>query len=190
MSKSYSLFIDTTQNLCNIAILNNDKLQSFFSVPTFNNMTDIVVEHINEQLKKNKVKPEQIKKLYFLVGPGSFTGCRVGYIIVKTFANLLHLPIYYLDSLVFQTNDGTGICIIDAKSNKKYLAVYKDYKAVVEPQLVLVNEIDKLTSKYNLKQYIDYAKVDVKKNLIKHLPHFVECKDIDKLEPLYIKDPL
>ena len=190
MSKSYSLFVDTTQDFCNIGILNNNKILSFLSVPTHKNMTDIVVKHVNEQLKKNKIKPQQLKKLYLLIGPGSFTGCRVGYIVITTFANLLNLPIYYLDSLVFQTNDGTGVCIIDAKSNKKYFAVYKNYKAIVKPKLVLESEVNKLTNKYKLKQYVDYKNVNIKKNLLKHLSHFNKCSDINKLEPLYIKDPV
>ena len=191
MSKSYSLFLDTTQDFCNIAILKDGKIQSFLSIPTHKNMTDIVVKHIKEELDKNKVKLENLQSLYLLIGPGSFTGCRVGYIVITTFANLLNIPIYYLNSLVFQTKDGNGVCIIDAKSNKKYFAVYKNYKSIVIPQLVLSSDVDKLIKKYHdVPVYIDYKDVNVKKNLLKHLKHFVKCDEIDKLEPLYIKDPV
>ena len=190
MSKSYSLFLDTTQDFCNIGILNNDKLQSFLSVPTNRNMTDIVVKHVNQQLKKNKIKPNEINKLYLLIGPGSFTGCRVGYIVITTFANLLNIPVYYMDSLLFQTTDGNGVSIIDAKSNKKYFAVYKNYKPIVKPKLVLNTEVNKLSNQYKFKLYIDYKNVNVKKNLINHLSHFVKCNDINKLVPLYIKEPV
>ena len=190
MSKSYSLFVDTTQNFCNIAILKNGKLQSFLSLPTNNNMTDIVVEHVNEQLKKNKIKLEQLKSLYLLIGPGSFTGCRVGYIVITTFANLLNIPVFYTDSLLFQTKDGIGVSIIYAKSNKKYFAYYKRYKVIVKPQLVDAKNINKLLNKYRAPVYEDYKNVDVKKNLIRHLPFFKKCKDLNDLEPLYIKEPV
>ena len=186
MSKSYSLFVDTTQNLCNIGVLNNDKIINFLSLSTHNNMTDIVVKHIKEQLHKAKVKVQQLKKLYLIIGPGSFTGCRVGYIVITTLANLFNIPVYYLNSLVFQTNDGTGVSIIDAKSKKKYFAVYKNYKAIVKPQLVAADKV----IKSKLKQYVDYKNVNIKKNLITHLSHFVKCNDINKLEPLYLKEPI
>ena len=191
MCKSYSLFLDTTQDFCNIAILKDDKLQSFLSLPTNKNMTDIVVKHIKDELNKNHVKFEQLKNLYLLIGPGSFTGCRVGYIVITTFANLLNIPIYYLNSLVFQTKDGNGISIIDAKSNKKYFAVYQNYKDIVEPQLVLNTEINDLINQHSkLTIFEDYKDVNIKKNLIQHWSHFTKCEDISKLEPLYIKDPL
>ena len=34
-----------------------------------------------------------------------------------------------MNSLLFQTNKGTGISIIDAKSNKKFVAIYEKYDA-------------------------------------------------------------
>ena len=190
-SNNYCLFLDTTQNKCNIAILKNHKIASFLSVQTHNNMTDIVVELLAREIKKNNIKLKNIKRFYLLIGPGSFTGCRVGYIIVKAFASLFNTPVYYLNSLMFQTSDGNGVSIIDAKSDKKYVAVYKNYKNLLKEQLVYNKDINKLLSKYSkLTKYIDYQKVNIKKNLIQHLPHFVKCDDLDSLEPLYIKDPV
>jgi tRNA threonylcarbamoyl adenosine modification protein YeaZ len=80
----FSLFIDTTQAYCNLAILNNDKIVKKFKTKTNNNLTDIVVEHIENLLQKTKVTHKQIEKILLVVGPGSFTGVRIGSLIAKT----------------------------------------------------------------------------------------------------------
>ena len=52
MNKSYSLFIDTTQNYCNLAILDDQNLiVNKLQILTHNNMTDVVVEKILRIMK-------------------------------------------------------------------------------------------------------------------------------------------
>jgi tRNA A37 threonylcarbamoyladenosine modification protein TsaB len=80
----YSLFLDTTQKHCHLAILKNDNFIKTRSVPVNNNLTDIVVEHINQLLNECEIDKKNIGCLYFLNGPGSFTGIRVATLIAKT----------------------------------------------------------------------------------------------------------
>jgi tRNA A37 threonylcarbamoyladenosine modification protein TsaB len=80
----YSLFLDTTQKYCHIIIFNKKKIIGSTSTETNNNLTDIVVEYIDQLIKKCKVNYQNIKSLYCLLGPGSFTGVRVNTIIAKT----------------------------------------------------------------------------------------------------------
>jgi tRNA A37 threonylcarbamoyladenosine modification protein TsaB len=77
-----NLFIDTTQKKCNLAIFNN-KIIDYISILTNNNLTDLVIEEINKLLKKNKINIKNITSLYLTIGPGSFTGVRIGCIIAK-----------------------------------------------------------------------------------------------------------
>lgn len=186
------LFIDTTQNYCNLALINNknqiiDKYQEL----TNNNMTDLVVEKIDYILKKNKVNKNAIVAIYLLIGPGSFTGCRVGYIIAVTWANIKRIKLYVMNSLLFQTNKGTGISIIDAKSNKKYIAIYNKYQAIIKPEIFFCNQAEDLCKKHKkLKIYSDYKNIDFFERLQQHLLKFKVVKDLDKLEPLYLKKPV
>ena len=56
MNKSYSLFIDTTQNYCNLAILDDQNLiVNKLQILTHNNMTDVVIEKISELLNSTNV---------------------------------------------------------------------------------------------------------------------------------------
>jgi tRNA threonylcarbamoyladenosine biosynthesis protein TsaB len=58
------------------------------------------------------------------VGPGSFTGIRVGINIVKSFSYVLDKPIYplgSLDNLLFQSGVTNQIAAVNAFNNKVYI---------------------------------------------------------------------
>jgi tRNA A37 threonylcarbamoyladenosine modification protein TsaB len=80
----FNLFLDTTQDYCHIAIFDKNRIISKVSIKTNNNLTDLVVEHIDQLIKKSKIKHKDINAIYILNGPGSFTGVKVNTIIAKT----------------------------------------------------------------------------------------------------------
>lgn len=191
MKIKYSLFIDTTQNYCNLTLLNEDKIITIFSIPTNNNMTDLVIEKIKELLDPHKVKPDQLNKIYLVNGPGSFTGCRVGYIFATTLAKFFNIQLYVIDSLTFQLDQLNGISIIDAKSNMSYLSIYKKNKLIIEPCIINNNKIQQFLNQYkNLKIYKDYSNFNLKKNISIHLRNFKLIKNVDELYPLYLKEAI
>ena len=190
MNKSYSLFIDTTQNYCNLAILDDQNLiVNKLQILTHNNMTDVVVEKISELLNPTNVDKKDIKNIYLLIGPGSFTGCRVGYIIAESFKSVNNCNILYTNSLLFQLPKGTGISLIDAKSNKFFVAIYDQYKEILSPKLIDANELDSIKKQYsNLEIYLDYQNIDVFKNLLANINSaFIKLPNGEKIVPLYIK---
>jgi len=85
MSQNYTLFIDTCQNQCNLAIYDElDQIVISHSELTHNNMTDIVVEKIDTLFQEANLNKNQINQVFVSNGPGSFTGVRVGVLIAKT----------------------------------------------------------------------------------------------------------
>jgi tRNA A37 threonylcarbamoyladenosine modification protein TsaB len=67
-----------------LAILKDKQIVNKFKVKTNNNLTEIVVEHIESLLTKTNLKHSDIKKILLVIGPGSFTGVRIGTLIAKT----------------------------------------------------------------------------------------------------------
>ncbi len=62
---------------------------------------------IEKTLDENNIQPEQVEKVIIGIGPGSFTGVRIGVSFAKTFcqltgANLIPLRSYYLGISEFQ----------------------------------------------------------------------------------------
>ena len=63
------------------------------------------------------------------LGPGSFTGIRIGIATMKAFADVKNIPtvgVTSLESLAYNINENSTICpIIDCKNNNVYSAIFK-----------------------------------------------------------------
>ncbi|MCQ3908599.1 MAG: hypothetical protein MJ200_03515 [Mycoplasmoidaceae bacterium] len=94
-----------------------------------------------------------------------------------------------INSLLLQTIDGNGISVIDAKSNKLYLAVYKNEKEIVKPCLIDKKDLAKFKKKYKLPLIQDQTD-NMYDNFLKHSKSFKKVQDIKYLEPLYLKKPV
>lgn len=191
MQKENILFIDTTNNFCYVALYKATKLVNSFKIKVNKNVTDIIVDCINKLLIKSKIKPEVLTHLYVNVGPGSFTGCKVGVIIAKVWRIVYpKTRIFVCNSLLLQTKTKPAISIIDAKSNKLYLAVYGKSKIDIKPTCINASDLDKYLSKYRkYKIYRDQVG-SMYANFKIHCKNFVEVKSLAKLEPLYLKHPV
>ncbi len=93
-------FIDTTNNYLILYLEKNHKDIFFHKEKTNNNVVEIANKAIKDFLKQSSVTWSEIDQIYLNVGPGTFTGIKVGYNIIQTF-NLLNnfKDIYIIDSL-------------------------------------------------------------------------------------------
>lgn len=186
MNKKVNLFIDTSQSYCNLAIFNDKKIIKKSSCLTHNNLTDLIVEKIS-----NITIGYDVKNIYITNGPGSFTGERVCCLIAKSWMIIKKCKVHIIDSLTFQLKDLNGISIIDAKSNKSYVCVYKNKKCVYKPNIISNSNLSSIKFKYkSLKIYEDYKNVDVFENLILLKSKFILAKNINEVTPKYLKKPV
>lgn len=89
-----------------------------------------LISQIEETLNQAGVVREELEAVVVGVGPGSFTGLRIGVSIARTLAQLMEIPIAgvpSLDALVQRLIFFRGIIcpIIDAKRGEVYTAVYE-----------------------------------------------------------------
>lgn len=183
-NKKANLFIDTSQASCNLAIFNNDKIIKKSSCLTHNNLTDIVVEKI-AKLSTGY----EISNIYITNGPGSFTGQRVSCLIAKSWMIIKKTNVYTIDTLTFQLKSLNGISIIDAKSNRSYVCVYKNTKCLLQPKIVLNTQLEQIKNKYkNLKIYENYKNINVFDNLLSLVNIFKKINTINEITPKYLKE--
>jgi len=90
--KEYVLAIDTTESDTGIGLAgpNVFKIKTWVSI---RNQSQELLPNIDKLLKKNKIKPEQLKWVSVNLRPGSFTGLRVGMSIANTFGYGLNIPV-------------------------------------------------------------------------------------------------
>lgn len=86
------LFIDTTDNKeTKIELFVDNKADSVAENSRPKSQNTLII--IDKILKKNKTLPKDLNELYVNVGPGSFTGTRVGVTIANALAFALGLKV-------------------------------------------------------------------------------------------------
>lgn len=83
------LFIDTSDNTQTIVGLNGDKM----TVPTKEHKSQQLLSLINQSLKKKHSSINKIKEIEVNLGPGSFTGLKVGVSVANALGWVLKVPI-------------------------------------------------------------------------------------------------
>ena len=131
------LTIDTSSEVCSVALLEDDKLIDKNELDNGKTHSETLMVLIDELLKRNNVDIKDINLFGCDVGPGSFTGIRIGVSTIKAMAEVLNVKIASVTSLeVLARNvqDRKIIAsIIDARNDQVYLGIF-DEKVIHLPE--------------------------------------------------------
>lgn len=130
------LAIDTSTKYLSVAVADSDKILAEHTKLAERNHAPLIVKTVDALLRKVKLSLRDIGCFALGIGPGSFTGLRIGVAAVKGFAFAAAKPVASVPSydaiahnILAQKKtevDGKEIIIIgDAKKDKIYAAVYK-----------------------------------------------------------------
>ncbi len=124
------LAIDTSSPIASVAITDDKKLIGEYSLDHGKTHSQMLIHMIDELLKKHTLTLDDIDLFAISVGPGSFTGLRIGVTTVKTMAYALDkhvVGVVTLDAIAYPAEKGESlICpMIDAKNNQVYTSLYK-----------------------------------------------------------------
>jgi tRNA threonylcarbamoyladenosine biosynthesis protein TsaB len=87
------LAIKTDSPEAEFAIYNQDKLIDSLSFSAHRELADKIHLKINELLQKNKTELKDLNGVIVYMGPGSFTGLRIGLSAANALAYSLNIPI-------------------------------------------------------------------------------------------------
>lgn len=93
------LAMDTSGDVCSVACLRNGQLISEHTFRHGMHLSERLLEHVTAVLQDTSVLAQDVTAFAVGLGPGSFTGARIGVMTMKTFASLLDRPLYGVDSL-------------------------------------------------------------------------------------------
>lgn len=159
------LCIDTSSVLCGISILNDNNLIKKVELNNGLTHSETLMPLLKQLLEECELTLNDIDLLVCDIGPGSFTGIRIGIATVKAFSDSLSIPcigISSLEVLAYNIKDDGLICsTIDCKNDNCYFALYElnngIYKIIEEPRADTVkNILDFLENKYS-KQIIHFV---------------------------------
>lgn len=126
MSKEYILIIDTSDKATGIGLIGNGILKT--KLWTSNkNQSEKLLPYIDKLLKKNQVKPKQLKWISVNLGPGSFTGLKIGVSVANAFGYGLNIPVIGKDHLEGTTGDRIKQLMDLKTTSKKFKQVLPTY---------------------------------------------------------------
>ncbi|TFG92965.1 MAG: tRNA (adenosine(37)-N6)-threonylcarbamoyltransferase complex dimerization subunit type 1 TsaB, partial [Syntrophobacterales bacterium] len=126
-----TLAVDTSVTTTSVALLEEDDVQAELFLQTGRNHAEVLLPAIERLLASVGIEKSQIDLFAITVGPGSFTGLRVGVSTVKGLAFVLQKPVVSvctLDALVMNVphpDARVTICpMVDAGRGEVYTALY------------------------------------------------------------------
>lgn len=109
-----NLFIDTTTKYVSIITFDQDQIISAVQYLGNNDHTTSIYEHLS------KLNLEEIESIYVPIGPGSYTGVRIGVLVAKTLAHTLNAKLYTINTLKLFYSGLNRQVALDARGKKYF----------------------------------------------------------------------
>lgn len=153
-NKMKILAIDTSSKICSVAILENDEVIDELNLDDGKTHSENLMPLVDEILNKNNIDIKQIEMLACCVGPGSFTGIRIGVASIKPIAEVLDIKIASVTSLETLArnveNEEKIVSLIDARNNQVYAGIFdKEYNKKEEYIADDINAVIEKLKKYD-----------------------------------------
>ena len=183
----YSLLIDTHDKDLLICLYKDDEVLDKEVNSTMNHASKCM-PIINDILTRNSLDVHNLGEVIVVIGPGSFTGVRIGATIGKMLAYNLNIPIKTITSLdmyaISNESDKNKLVLIrDLKGS--YGAYYTSDNQIIDEAFYKsedsLNEYLKDKEEYIIDNEIDLIKV-------KEFVNNTEAINPHKVNPIYIKE--
>ena len=150
------LNIETSSTNCSVSLSNNNKLIDCLEKDSPNySHSQKLHSFISELMEKNNISFKDLDAVAVGIGPGSYTGLRIGLSAAKGICYALDIPLISVSSLENMVSniqfEGIIISTIDARRDEVYSCIFDKDKKVLREELP---EIIKS------KSYINYSKTD------------------------------
>lgn len=144
------LALDTSSITATVALLDDDKLIGEYTLNHKKDHSQKLMPMIEELLNSCSIKPKDIDVFAVSLGPGSFTGLRIGIATIRTMGQALNKKVVgvpTLEALAYNLYKINGlVCpIIDAQRDLVYAALYKwidnNMVELIKPQVISIEDL-------------------------------------------------
>lgn len=148
------LGIDTSATSASVSVVQGDRLISSLCVNMGNCHSQTLLPMIREALRIPRLSVSDVDLVACTVGPGSFTGVRIGVSTAKGICDARSIPCVGVSSLcaaAYNLSGVDGICVpaFDARRGNVYAAIFdgKDFSRLSEDMIISAEELsDRLIS--------------------------------------------
>lgn len=129
-----TLAISTSSKICSVALLEDDKPIKELNIDNLKTHSENLVPLIDEIFKCSNKNISELDLIACDVGPGSFTGIRIGISTTKAIAEVNKIPVgacTSLEALSYNADSNTICSLIDARNNQVYCGIFdKNHKLI------------------------------------------------------------
>ena len=134
------LGIDSSTPGCSVALLNNDTIVAERIADPHPSYSKYLLQMVDQVLTEGKSRLDDVDGFAVTIGPGSFTGLRIGVSLLKGFVLATEKPFVGINSLEAMacTLDSPKhpVCtVLDARKSEVYAAVFESQKDGLHPLL-------------------------------------------------------
>lgn len=191
------LAIDTSGTYLTAAVNIDGKIYGGFYPDCGLQHSVTMMPEIDKALKESGYTVADLDFIAVTVGPGSFTGIRIGVSAVKAFAyayNKKVLPLTSFDTIAYNKEGGKVLAIVDARHDNFYACGYEDKKISIKPCFIDGQKLDKLSKEYAVLSSApieghDCEVADVFNGFLKAIEENADLitEDRESIVPLYVK---
>ena len=175
------LSMDTSSEICSVAIIEDGNVIEEMQNESKLEHSQTLMPMIKSILENKKLKLTDIDLFSCSIGPGSFTGTRIGIATVKAFSDATQIPVIGINSLEAQAytvllktkkTDCKILSMIDARNDNVYFAVYRVKNGKVSlyknPDVMNISEVINFVDLKSELFIIGNVKNNVIDNLLKN----------------------
>lgn len=192
----YSLFLDTSTKYLCVGLALDNKVIYKYQEEAIRKQSELTIPKLKEMLSNMNISLNDINEVCVTIGPGSFTGIRIGMCIAKVLASINKIPLKAISSLNAYANIGKKIVILDAKANRVYIGIYNNNVNVIDETVMEIDKFKELLDDY--KDYevvldsdligIKSSPIDVIENMNRISKNINPVDNVDVLVPIYLKE--
>jgi len=144
------LGIDTSSTASSVALFTQSGVLSQDLVVSKKSHSEGIMLRIEDILREQRLQKADLSAVCVCVGPGSFTGIRVGIATAKAICIALKIPLLAFNSLELLAVNLYGIsgqilAIVDARMGEAYACVFSsELTPIIEPHTIKYNQIHSL----------------------------------------------
>ena len=143
---SIILNIETSSKNCSVCLSSNGKLVTSFDLEDESyRHSELLTSSIQNILNENNLDVKDLSAVSIGIGPGSFTGLRIGFSVAKGLCYPHNINLIGISSLKIIANsvikeDKNIISLIKDKGEHYYISKYRnDLKEIIEPKIKLID---------------------------------------------------
>ncbi|MBE6635469.1 MAG: tRNA (adenosine(37)-N6)-threonylcarbamoyltransferase complex dimerization subunit type 1 TsaB [Ruminococcaceae bacterium] len=153
-----TLAFDSTARAASVAVTDSDRLLGLYNIDNGLTQSELLLPMAEDLLRSLKLSFSDVELLAASVGPGSFTGVRIGTALVKGIAFGKGIPCASVSTLRALAENLRGIegiivPVMDARRSQVYTAIFRykdgDLSRLTEDLAISIDELSRMLAEFS-----------------------------------------